>query len=218
MAVRIRLKRMGRKKRPFYRLVAIDSKKRRDGLEVERLGWYNPVEKDFSYNMNEERVLYWLSQGAQPSDTVSGLFRRSGLSYKWDLIKKGIENDKVEDLLSKWKDRQGNREELKVEKSKIKKIESKDNSESETPPVEEAPAEEETPVEAAAEETPVEEAPAEEETPVEAAAEETPVEEAPTEEETPVEAAAEETPVEETPSEEETAKGKIEKNVNEEEK
>ena len=59
MSVRIRLKRMGRKKRPFYRLVAIDSKKRRDGLEVERLGWYNPVVKDFSCNMDEERVLYW---------------------------------------------------------------------------------------------------------------------------------------------------------------
>ena len=100
MAVRIRLKRMGRKKRPFYRLVAIDSRKRRDGLEVERLGWYNPVEKDLSCQMNEERILYWLGQGAQPSDTVSGLFRRSGLSYKWDLIKSGADGDKVDSLLS----------------------------------------------------------------------------------------------------------------------
>ena len=116
MAVRIRLKRMGRKKRPFYRLVAIDSKKRRDGLEVERLGWYNPVEKDFSYNMDEERVLYWLNQGAQPSETVSGLFKRSGLSYKWDLIKKGTETAKIDELLSDWKERQKNREDLKIEK------------------------------------------------------------------------------------------------------
>ena len=73
MAVKIRLKKMGRKKRRFYRLVAIDSKKRRDGLEIERLGWYNPIHKDFSYNMNEERILYWLNEGAQPSNTVLGL-------------------------------------------------------------------------------------------------------------------------------------------------
>ena len=145
MSVKIRLKRMGRKKRPFYRLVAIDSKKRRDGLEVERLGWYNPVVKDFSCNMDEERVLYWLGQGAQPSETVSGLFKRSGLSYKWDLIKKGIETNKIDELLSEWKERQKNREELKIEKSKIKKSASKDVSE------------EEAPVEAAAEEAPAEE-------------------------------------------------------------
>ena len=96
MSVKIRLKKMGRKKRPFYRLVAIDSRKRRDGLEVERLGWYNPDEKDLSCQMNEERILYWLGQGAQPSDTVSGLFRRYGLSYKWELIKSGAKGEKVD--------------------------------------------------------------------------------------------------------------------------
>ena len=106
MSVRLRLKRMGRKKRPFYRLVAIDSRKRTDGLEVERLGGYNPIEKDFSYKMNEERILYWLDQGAQPSDTVSGLFKRSGLSYKWDLMSKGTKEEKIEKLLSDWRERQ----------------------------------------------------------------------------------------------------------------
>ncbi|MBI45424.1 MAG: 30S ribosomal protein S16 [Candidatus Marinimicrobia bacterium] len=187
MAVRIRLKRMGRKKRPFYRLVAIDSRKRRDGLEVERLGWYNPVEKDLSCQMNEERILYWLGQGAQPSDTVSGLFRRSGLSYKWDLMKSGAKSDKIDSLMSDFKDRQKAREDLKEEKNKIKKLESKDNSEQLEA---EAPAEE-APVEAAAEEAPAEEVPAEE-----APAEESPAEEAP------VEAAAEEAPAEESPAEE----------------
>ena len=61
MAVRIRLKKMGRKKRPFYRLVAIDSKKRRDGLEIERLGWYNPSSVDESFKFNEEYLLRSLS-------------------------------------------------------------------------------------------------------------------------------------------------------------
>ena len=152
MAVRIRLKKMGRKKRPFYRLVAIDSKKRRDGLEIERLGWYNPVDKNSSYEMNEERIQYWLKQGASPSDTVSGLFRRAGLSYKWDLLKKGTDEKKVEILVQEFIERQKNRVALKKEKSKIKKMKASDNTE-------EAPAEavaEEAPAEAAAEEAPAE--------------------------------------------------------------
>ena len=53
MSVKIRLQRLGKKKRPFYRIVAIDSKKRRDGLEIERLGWYNPSSVEISLNMNE---------------------------------------------------------------------------------------------------------------------------------------------------------------------
>ena len=70
-------------------MVAIDSKKRRDGLEIERLGWYDPIPKEFTYKINEERVLFWLNQGAQPSDTVLGLFKRAGLNYKWELAKLG---------------------------------------------------------------------------------------------------------------------------------
>ena len=62
---------MGRKKKPFYRLVAIDHKKRRDGLEIERLGWYDPIPKEFSCKMNEERIMYWLDQGAQPTTRVA---------------------------------------------------------------------------------------------------------------------------------------------------
>ena len=129
MSVKIRLKRMGRKKRPFYRLVAIDSRKRRDGLEIERLGWYNPIHEDLSYSMKEDRILYWLKEGAQPSDTVSGLFRRTGLSYKWDLLKRGVKEDKIEELLSEWLEKQKVKEELKLEKKKIKKLKSSEKSE-----------------------------------------------------------------------------------------
>ena len=91
MAVRLRLKRLGRKKRAFYRLVAIDSRKKRDGREIERLGWFNPVGiKQNNINLDEERVLYWLGQGAQSSETVHGLFRRLGLNHKWHLMQKGL--------------------------------------------------------------------------------------------------------------------------------
>ena len=138
MAVKIRLKRMGRKKRPFYRLVAIDSRKRRDGLEIERLGWYNPVHDGVSCELKEERVLYWLKQGAMPSDTVSGLFKRTGLSYKWDLIQKGTKEDKIEKLLAEWSDRQKAKEALKLEKKKIKKSSSSVESEAEAAPEAEA--------------------------------------------------------------------------------
>ena len=138
MAVKIRLKRMGRKKRPFYRLVAIDSRKRRDGLEIERLGWYNPVHDGVSCELKEERVLYWLKQGAMPSDTVSGLFKRTGLSYKWDLIQKGTKEDKIEKLLAEWSDRQKAKEALKLEKKKVKKSSSSVESEAEAAPEAEA--------------------------------------------------------------------------------
>ena len=81
---------MGRKKTPFYRLVAIDSRKRREGREIERLGWYDPVPKDFSCKVNEERTLYWLSKGAEPSDTVNGIFKLLGLNYKYPKIMEGV--------------------------------------------------------------------------------------------------------------------------------
>ena len=143
---------MGRKKRPFYRLVAIDSRKRRDGLEIERLGWYNPVHDGVSCELKEERVLYWLKQGAMPSDTVSGLFKRTGLSYKWDLIQKGTKEDKIEKLLAEWSDRQKAKEALKLEKKKVKKSSSSVESEAEAAPESEAATEAEAPeVEAAPE-------------------------------------------------------------------
>ena len=192
MSVKIRLKKIGRKKRPFYRIVAIDSKKRRDGLEIERLGWYNPLPGDLTCDIKEDRVLYWMKNGAITSDSVKGIFRRQGLSYKWYLMEQGFKGLELDKLLEEWE----SREKSRIERSKSKKIRKKELS---AAPAEEAPVEE-APVEAAAEETPAEEAPAEE-APVEAAAEETPAEEAPAEE-APVEAAAEETPAEEAPAEE----------------
>ena len=81
MAVKLRLKRLGRKKRAFYRLVAIDSRKRRDGLEIERLGWYNPIKPGLEAELNEDRVKYWLDQGALPSATVHNLLTKKGINF-----------------------------------------------------------------------------------------------------------------------------------------
>merc|ERR1712144_20359 len=73
--VKLRFKRMGRKKRPFYRLVAIDSRRKREGLALEELGWYNPLTKE-TY-INAESVQKWLSDGAEPSDTVASLLKKT---------------------------------------------------------------------------------------------------------------------------------------------
>lgn len=82
MAVRIRLKRMGRKHRPFFRVCAIDSRKPRDGKVIEELGTYDPMlrETDARAQLNGERVDYWLSVGAQPSDKVKVLIKKYGSS------------------------------------------------------------------------------------------------------------------------------------------
>ena len=78
MAVALRLKREGSKDRPFYRLIATDSRKRRDGRFIESLGTYNPMSKsEPNSEVNLERVDYWISQGAQPSETVTSLVKKA---------------------------------------------------------------------------------------------------------------------------------------------
>ena len=114
MAVRIRMKRLGRRKRPFYRLVAIDSKTRREGTEVERLGWYDPLNKDNHFSINEDRVKHWLGVGAKASYAAKGLFKKAGLSYKWHLEKNGATEEEVVRLVEEWHSRKS----LKIEKSK----------------------------------------------------------------------------------------------------
>jgi small subunit ribosomal protein S16 len=75
--VRIRLTRMGAKKRPFYRVVIADSRSPRDGRFIEQLGHYDPMKDPFDLKLNIERVDYWLSVGATPSDTVARLITRA---------------------------------------------------------------------------------------------------------------------------------------------
>jgi len=89
MVVRIRLARHGRKKRPFYRLVVADSRSPRDGKFIEMIGTYNPLTDPAEVKVDEERAIYWLKVGAQPSDTARSLLRKVGV---WD---KFIESKKV---------------------------------------------------------------------------------------------------------------------------
>ena len=74
MAVKLRLKRMGAKKRPFYRIVAADSRSPRDGRFIEQVGYYNPIEEPAVIKIDEELAMKWLKNGAIPTDTVRNLF------------------------------------------------------------------------------------------------------------------------------------------------
>lgn len=85
----LRLRRIGAKKRPFFRLVAADSRRPTDGRFLETLGTYNPKAKPAVVDLNEERIGYWLAVGAQPSDTVKALFKHTGLTQKLNFKKAG---------------------------------------------------------------------------------------------------------------------------------
>ncbi|KYO66787.1 MULTISPECIES: 30S ribosomal protein S16 [Thermovenabulum] len=82
MAVRIRLRRMGAKKRPFYRIIVADSRSPRDGRFIEEIGYYNPLTDPAEIKINEEKALGWIKKGAQPTDTVKYLFKVTGLLDK----------------------------------------------------------------------------------------------------------------------------------------
>ena len=88
MAVKLRLKRMGAKKRPYYRIVAADSRSPRDGRFIETVGTYNPIMEPAEININEEVALKWLSTGAIPTDTVRDLFKKQGIMEKFHNSKK----------------------------------------------------------------------------------------------------------------------------------
>ena len=77
--VKIRLRRMGMKKKPFYRLVVTDSRYARDGRFIEEVGYYDPLTEPATLKINEERAKYWIGTGAQPTDTVRGLLKKGGV-------------------------------------------------------------------------------------------------------------------------------------------
>ena len=83
MAVKLRLKRMGSKKKPVYRIVAIDSHTKRDGEYIELVGTYNPLQNPAQVKINEEVALKWLHNGAIPSDTVRNLLSDAGIMKKF---------------------------------------------------------------------------------------------------------------------------------------
>lgn len=102
MAVKLRLRRMGKKRQPIYKVVAADSRSPRDGKFIEAIGLYNPLTDPHTIEINEDRALYWLNAGAQPTDTVKSLFRQKGINLKRELIKKKLPEDKIQEEMNNW--------------------------------------------------------------------------------------------------------------------
>ena len=81
--VKLRLRRLGANDQPFYRIVAVDSRLQRDGKSIECVGWYDPKPNPSKINIETDRAIYWLSVGAQPTDTVRSLLRKAGVLQVW---------------------------------------------------------------------------------------------------------------------------------------
>ena len=215
MATRIRLQRHGKKGKPFFHIVAADSRSKRDGRFIEKLGTYDPTKNPAVINLKFENTLSWVQKGAELTDTARAILSYKGVLYKNHLLKgvvKGaLTEADVEKKFEAWLKEKEAKIQAKIDglnksaaKAKSDKLKSESAAkearaaaiiEKNTPAPEEAPAEaatEDAPVEAATEEAPVEAAT--EEAPVEAATEEAPVEA--TTEEAPAEAATEEAPAE----------------------
>ena len=102
MAVRIRLRRVGKKKMPVYHIVAADSRTARSGKFLETLGRYDPLQHPPQITAKDERVFHWLKHGALPTDTVRSLFRRTGLWLRWSMLKKGSDEASIATAMEKW--------------------------------------------------------------------------------------------------------------------
>ena len=183
MSLKIRMARGGAKKRPFYRIVVTDSRMPRDGRFIERVGTHNPmVAKGHPerVTLKEERIKYWVSVGAKPTNRVARFLADVNL-WERPLIPEQTKRDKPR---AKTLERIAARAEAKKAAVEAKEEEAKRAAEApaEEAPAEEAPAEEAPAEEAKAEEAPAEEAPAEEAKAEEAAAEEAPAEKIPAEE------------------------------------
>jgi small subunit ribosomal protein S16 len=96
--------RVGRKKIPCYRVIVMDSRKRRDGAYLEQLGVYHPNEKPARVEIKDDRTLYWLSVGALPSDTVRSLLSAQGIMTRFDLTKRRSNPEQIETAVSKVKE------------------------------------------------------------------------------------------------------------------
>jgi len=108
--LRIRLQRRGRRKRPIHHVVVADSRNPRDGRIIEDLGRFDNVTPKNELTLDRDRALYWLKQGAQPSDTVRSIFKDEGLMYQMHLIRWGKSDEEIEEALTEWREKREEKE------------------------------------------------------------------------------------------------------------
>ncbi len=111
MSVKLRLRRIGRKKIPVFSIVAADQRKARDGRYIEDLGRYYPLREPAEVHLDEDRALYWLENGAQPSDTVRSILRRRGILLHHHLKKKGESPGEIEEAVEEFRERMAQKDE-----------------------------------------------------------------------------------------------------------
>lgn len=109
--LRIRLQRRGRSKRPIHHIVVADSRKPRDGRIIEDLGRFDNVTPKNQLDLDYDRALYWLQEGAQPSDTVRSIFKKQGLMYHMHLLRLNKSEEEIEETLSEWREKRAEKEE-----------------------------------------------------------------------------------------------------------
>ena len=107
MPATIRLTRMGRKKRPFYRVVVVDSRGRRDGDYIEKLGYYNPFVTPYEVDLDHDKAVEWLAKGVGMSETARSLLRNEGVLYRWHLQKSGASIGEIETKVEDFRKRHG---------------------------------------------------------------------------------------------------------------
>ncbi len=100
--VKLRLRRVGKKKQPVYKIVAAHSESPRDGKFLEAIGTYHPRENPAGIEFKETRLFYWLKRGGQATETVLGLMKQKGLWLKWQLMKNGKDETAIEAEMEKW--------------------------------------------------------------------------------------------------------------------
>ncbi len=110
--VKIRLQRHGRKKKPYYHIVAADVRAKRDGRIIEDLGRYDPVNATTKVTINTERVIHWLKTGAQPTDTVRSILKKEGILYRIHLMGWGKSEEEINATLDAWKTAKGDKKTL----------------------------------------------------------------------------------------------------------
>lgn len=102
--VKLRLRRKGRKGYPVYDVVAVDSRRKRDGAYIERLGYYDPNTSPNTVKLDDNRAIYWLNEGAQPTLTVKNIFSHEGVLLKRALLFKGLDEDQISEQVTKHKE------------------------------------------------------------------------------------------------------------------
>ncbi len=134
--VKLRLKRMGKKHNPLYKIVAADARSPRDGRFIESVGHYNPHMDPMVITLDEVRVMYWLQSGAKPTETVRSIFKKEGIMMKFRLTKSKVSSEKIEEKMSQFfadkpakiqraKARKVRQKETKAKKSETKTEEAK---------------------------------------------------------------------------------------------